>query len=82
MIKDTNRNYAQEKIAHRTEKYRAANAQRKRARRSVQKTGGVKPFDGKEVDHKRMISSGGGNSAKNLKVVSKSVNRRKQPKRK
>ena len=82
MVKDKTRNYPQEKAAHKTAAYRKANAQRKRARRSVQKTGGVRPFDGKEVDHKRMVSSGGGNSTKNLRVTSKSANRRRQPKRK
>ncbi len=82
MVKDKTRNYPQEKAAHKTAAYRKANALRKRARRSVQKTGRVKPFDSKEVDHKRMVSKGGSNTAKNLRVTSKSANRRRQPKRK
>ncbi len=81
MVKDKGRNYTQEKAAHKTAAYRKNNAMRKRARRSVEKRGGVRPFDGKEVDHKKTVSKGGTNSAKNLKVVSKSANRRKQPKR-
>lgn len=81
-VKDKTRNYAQEKRAHKTAAYRKANAARKRARRAMEKTGAVKPHDGKEVDHKRMMASGGGNHKSNLRVVSKSANRRRQPKTK
>lgn len=75
-------NYPQEKKAHKTAAYRKANAARKRARRKLEKTGAVKKHDGKEVDHKKMVKSGGSNARSNLRVTSKSANRRKQPKSK
>jgi len=37
----------------------------------------LKPGPGKEVDHKKPLSKGGTNGKKNLRVVSKAVNRRK-----
>ena len=43
------------------------------------KKGLVRKGDGKEIDHKNFNPRD--NSAKNLRVVSRSVNRRKQPKR-
>lgn len=81
-VKDKSRNYAQEKKAHKTASYRKNNAARKRARRALEKTGKVRKGDGKEVDHKKHLSAGGSNSAKNLRVTSKSSNRRRQPKTK
>lgn len=51
----------------------AANASRKAARRKVAKTGAVKKGDGKDVDHKN--GNPNDNSKKNLRVVSKKVNR-------
>ncbi len=39
------------------------------------KDGKVAKGDGKDVDHKRAISKGGGNSLANLFVTSKSANR-------
>ncbi len=81
-VKDKTRNYPQEKAAHKTSAYRKANATRKRARRSMERKGSVRKFDGKEVDHKKMMATGGSNSSGNLRVTSKSVNRRKQPKTK
>lgn len=48
---------------------------RKKARRSLERKGMVKPFDGKDVDHKVPISKGGGNSASNLRVKDASANR-------
>ncbi len=82
MPKDKTRNYPQEKAAHKTAAYRKNNAARKRARRLLEKGGRVKKFDGKEVDHKKMMAKGGTNGKKNLRVLAKSANRRKQPKRK
>ena len=38
---------------------------------------GLKVGDGKEVDHKRPLSKGGSNKRKNLRVVSRSTNRKK-----
>lgn len=54
-------------------KARARNAFRKAARRIMEKKGLVKPFDGKEVDHKRGI--GWGNWDWNLRVITRLRNR-------
>jgi 5-methylcytosine-specific restriction endonuclease McrA len=40
----------------------------------------LKPGPGKEVDHKKPLSKGGGNGKKNLRVVSRSANRKKATK--
>ena len=52
-------------------------AKRNAARSTMAKKGRVKKGDGKEVDHVRPLSKGGGNGAKNLRVVSRSTNRKK-----
>lgn len=57
-------------------------AERKRARRRLEKTGKVSPFDGKQVDHIKAIVSGGSNSNKNLRVVSAHTNLHKEALRK
>jgi len=44
-----------------------------RARRAV----GLKVGDPREVDHKKPMSKGGTNSKKNLRVVTRKVNRKK-----
>ena len=55
-------------------------AQRNRNRRVMERAGRVKKGDGREVDHKKPMSKGGGNGRKNLRVVSRSVNRKKHNK--
>lgn len=45
------------------------------ARRELMKEGLVKKGDGKDVDHKKPLRSGGTNARSNLRVVPKSVNR-------
>ena len=50
-------------------------AMRNKARREAEKAGKVRKGDGKDVDHKRPVRSGGTNSKGNLRVVSKSTNR-------
>ncbi len=82
MVKDLSRNYDKEKEQHKTPAARKANLQRKEARRVLEKAGRVHKGDGKEVDHKRPLSKGGSNAKSNLRVVSRTVNRSKQPKRK
>lgn len=54
-------------------------AERNAARRKMEAAGRVHKGDGKEVDHKNFNTANNSNS--NLRVVSRSVNRRKQPKR-
>lgn len=54
-------------------------AERNAARRKMEAAGRVHKGDGKEVDHKNFNTANNSNS--NLRVVPRSVNRRKQPKR-
>lgn len=51
------------------------NAVRKQARRDLEKKGLVKPFDGKDVNHKVALSAGGDNTRKNLEVTTAKKNR-------
>jgi hypothetical protein len=79
MASKPKRNYAkEEKWADRPEN-RKKQAERMRARRLMEKEGKVHKNDGKEVDHKKMLAEGGSNKRSNLRVVSRSVNRAKQP---
>lgn len=55
-------------------------AARNAARRDAMAEGKVKKGDGKEVDHKRPLSKGGGNSKSNTRVVSRTTNRKKADK--
>jgi len=50
-------------------------AQRNNARRKFEREGKVSKGDGKDVDHKNKIRSGGGNSDSNLRVRSVHANR-------
>jgi hypothetical protein len=50
-------------------------AERVKARRMMEKTGAVTKGDGKDVDHKKPLRSGGTTTKTNLRVRSKSANR-------
>ena len=50
-------------------------AKRNGARRKMENEGKVSKGDGKDVDHKKPLSKGGGNGKSNLRVTSKSSNR-------
>ena len=50
-------------------------AQRVKARRMLEKEGAVTKGDGKDVDHKTPLRSGGSTARSNLRVRSKSANR-------
>lgn len=50
-------------------------SERNQARAQLMKEGKVRKGDGKDVDHKKPIRSGGSNSRSNLRVVSASRNR-------
>jgi len=78
------RDYKKEKRWERTQKPSRLEdrAARKRARRAMERAGKVKPFDGKHVDHKKALTSGGSNTRANLRVVSAKVNLSKEAKRK
>jgi len=68
------RNYRREYDEyHGTPKQRKNRSKRNQARAKL----GLKKGDGKEVDHKRPLSKGGGNSRKNLRAVSRTTNRKK-----
>lgn len=69
------RDYKQERKTATARGETADNAARKQARRDMEKKGLVKPFDGKDVDHKKMLSQGGSAGAGNLRVVSTAKNR-------
>lgn len=60
---------------NKTPKARHAKKLRDAARGKAIKEGRVKVGDGKDIDHKRPIRSGGGNSPGNTRVVSASKNR-------
>lgn len=55
----------------------ANRSKRNQARRTMVAKGLLANADAREVDHKRPLSKGGSNDAKNLRVVSRSANRKK-----
>lgn len=60
-------------------------SQRNQARAKMEKKGKVHKGDGKEVDHKAFtkdLSAPLSNNDSNLRVISRTANRKKQPKRK
>jgi hypothetical protein len=62
-----------------TEEQKKRRAQRNKARREAMKKGLVTKGDGKEVDH--ISSNRKGKLGNKTKIISKTANRRKQPKR-
>ena len=56
-------------------KERVKRAKRNAARRLMEKAGKVHKGDGKEVDHKKSLKSGGSNKRSNLRVLSRKQNR-------
>ena len=50
-------------------------AERVKARRMMEKTGAVTKGDGKDVDHKKPLRSGGTTTKSNLRVLSVKANR-------
>lgn len=56
--------------------------ERHKARRELAREGLVKKGDGKHVDHKRPLDSGGSNSRSNLRVTSAKANLKKEVRRK
>ncbi len=75
----THRTPEQIKKMNRTYGARPENVEKRvknnQARAMLMKEGLVKKGDGKDVDHKKPLRQGGGNSRSNLRVVSKSRNR-------
>jgi hypothetical protein len=54
---------------------KAKRAARNRARRKLENEGLVRKGDGKDVDHKKPLSKGGGNGRSNLRVKDANSNR-------
>lgn len=72
------RDYKQEYRDYQGKKEQIENrSERNKARRAAEDAGKVRKGDGKEVDHKKPLSKGGSNSAKNTRVVSRETNRKK-----
>lgn len=70
------RDYKKERAKyHSKPEQMANNRERKRARRKLEAEGKVRPFDGKDVDHKKPLKRGGSNGKSNLRVQSRSTNR-------
>ena len=67
------RNYKKEAPFHKTKKQKKRRAQTNAARRIV----GLRVGDPREVDHKKSLENGGTNNRKNLRIVSRSTNRKK-----
>lgn len=74
-----NRDYKKEyKNYHSKPEQKKNRAKRNAARKKM----GLKVGDPREVDHKKPLSQGGGNSKSNLRVVSRTTNRKKGAKKK
>lgn len=70
------RDYKKEYAAYDgTEAVKKKRALRNKARRLMVREGVVKKGDGKDVDHKRPLSKGGGNGRSNLRAVPARSNR-------
>ena len=68
------RNYDKEyQTYHKKPEQRKNNNARHRARYAMK----LKPGDKREVDHKKPLSKGGSNMRKNLRLVSRKINRKK-----
>jgi len=68
------RNYKKEYKSYHAKPIQVKN---RAARNKARKILGLKPGDKREVDHKKPLSKGGGNSRKNLRVISLKTNRKK-----
>lgn len=60
---------------HASPKAKKQRAARNKARREAEREGKVQKGDGKEVDHIKPLSKGGGNEKSNRRVVSRKKNR-------
>ena len=71
------RNYKKEYEEY--EEYHSKPEQKKNraARNAARRKMGLKVGDPREVDHRKPLSKGGSNSKKNLRIVSRLINRRK-----
>ena len=70
---ETKRDYKKEAPFHATKKQKKRRAQTNAARKKV----GLKVGDSREVDHIKSLKNGGSNKRGNLRIVSRSTNRKK-----
>jgi len=63
---------------HSSEEQKNNRAKRNAARRELARDGRVSKGDGKDVDHIKPLSKGGGTSKSNLRVIPRSANRAKK----
>ena len=76
ILEESERDYKKEyRNYHGKPKQRKERAARTRARELMKKKGRVKKGDGKDIDHKKPLRSGGSNGINNLRVRKKSDNR-------
>jgi 5-methylcytosine-specific restriction endonuclease McrA len=68
---------AEYKKYHSTTKAKKDRVKRNKNRRRFERDGRVSKGDGKEIDHKKPLSKGGGNGDSNLRVVDQKTNRKK-----
>jgi len=73
-IKEQGRDYKKEYDEYHGDPEQIKNRQK---RNEARRKKGLEKGDKREVDHKTPLSKGGGNSDKNLRVVSKEFNRKK-----
>lgn len=72
----TKRNYKKEyRDYHSKPEQKRKRAQRNQARAEAERDGKVRKGDGKDVDHKKPLRSGGSNKKSNTRVRSRSANR-------
>jgi len=65
----------QQRAYDRSPEVKKKRAMRNKARRQAIKAGKVKKGDGKDIDHKKPLRSGGSNNSSNLRVRSRKANR-------
>ncbi len=67
--------YKKNKSKFNNPKEKAKRAKRNKARRIMTKELGKSALNGKDIDHKKPLKSGGSNGRKNLRVMSRAKNR-------
>jgi hypothetical protein len=73
--KNPSKRTAQQRDYDRSPEVKKKRAMRNKARRQAIREGEVSKGDGKDIDHKKPLRSGGGNSKGNLRVRSRGANR-------
>lgn len=73
--KATGRDYSYDKAYEDRPEQVKNRVKRNKARRMITRVRGKTAVRGKDVDHKKPLKNGGGNSIKNLRIASKKKNR-------